>query len=310
MKILVIPSIRKECLENFLIAWRDKGDWDKIIVIEDNPEKTFALRDIDHYCWQDIEKYKNHFIFSRRDSAIRCFGFYLAYKEGAEYSLTLDDDCYPIDYPIFQKHIDIINGYTKWTNSCGIRSRGIPYNNLGKLDSVIANMGLWTNNADFDAIGMFTNENNYFQPPKGNKLIPNGQYFPLCGMHFCFKTKYTPLFYFPLMGEGYPYRRFDDIWSGIVAKKVIDHLKLHISVGKPFVEHKKTSNKFTNLIKEAPGIEANEYFWELIDNIKLSSSNMLDCLLEISDNLQTNKDCYFNKLGVALESWTTLFKSH
>jgi len=39
------------------------------------------------------------------------------------------------------------------------------------------------------------------------------------------------------MGEGQPYRRFDDIWFGVIAKRICDHLGWSIAVGDPHVHH-------------------------------------------------------------------------
>src|ERR1700733_6410801 len=125
-KILVVPSIREECFNNFIKAWDELGDWDEVILVEDNPERTFDLnnlyRDIRHYSWEQIKECtkENSWIFSKRDSAIRSFGFWVAYSRGADYILTLDDDCYPCEddsEPIFESHIIIMNSFEKWKSS-------------------------------------------------------------------------------------------------------------------------------------------------------------------------------------------------
>jgi reversibly glycosylated polypeptide / UDP-arabinopyranose mutase len=323
-KILVVPSIREECFKNFIKAWDELGDWDEVILVEDNPEQTFDLRSdrkfydigFNHYSWKEIKECtgENSWIFSKRDSAIRSFGFYVAYNNGADYILTLDDDCYPHDSePIFQRHIDVMNSYNKWTTSCGRqRTRGLPYKNLGRLASVVANMGLWTNIPDFDAVQSLSipsEMNGQFHPNINgqNKLIPQGQYFPLCGMSFCFKREVAPLAYFPLMGQDQPYSRFDDIWFGIIFKKIIDHLGWNVSVGEPFVNHQKASNVFTNLKKEAPGIEANEHYWSIIDNKVLTKDNPKECMIELGSKLEGDYDIYIDKLGKAMQIWANMF---
>src|ERR1700733_12005465 len=286
-KVLVIPSIREDCFNRFMKAWKTisdvftwKGDWDEVILVEDNPTRTFESINCLHYAWDDIKKIakESSWIFSKRDSAIRSFGFLMAYRNGADYILTLDDDCYPYhDDPIFESHIKVMESFEKWT--CSLprkRTRGLPYHNNGRLDTVVANMGLWTGYPDFDAVQSLscpiTASNGQFYPDLaliGNRVIPSNQYFPLCGMNFCFKREVAPLAYFPLMGQDQPYSRFNDIWFGIIFKKIIDHLGRNVSVGEPFVDHKKASNVFTNLKKEAPGIEKNETFWQDIDAVRL-----------------------------------------
>jgi reversibly glycosylated polypeptide / UDP-arabinopyranose mutase len=328
-KILVVPSIREDSFNDFMKAWNplnsykdeQKGDWDEVILIEDNPERTFKTNyDIIHYSWKEIQENcgNNAWIFSKRDSAIRCYGFYMAYHSGADYILTLDDDCYPYhDEPIFNRHIEIMNSYERWTTSCGnMRTRGLPYKNKGKLESVVSNMGLWSGIPDLDAIGtLYNSDLDYFgefKPPEyGNKLIPNGQYYPHCAMNFCFKREVAPLAYFPLMGQDQPYSRFDDIWFGIIFKKICDHLGLSVSVGEPFVEHKRASNVFTNLKKEAPGIEANETLWMCIDSCSLTKTTPKECMIQMGAQLENEQEIlsngYVSRLGKAMQIWASLF---
>jgi reversibly glycosylated polypeptide / UDP-arabinopyranose mutase len=310
-KFLVIPSIRERCIKDFFHAWRKIGDWDQVVVVEDQPERTFDLGIEQHYSWKEISECLGDkaWIFSKRDSAIRCFGYLAAYQNGADYILTLDDDCYPKgDSPVFRKHIQAMQSFSRWTTSVpNLRTRGIPYRNKGYLGTVVANMGFWSRVPDLDAIQALSSPIRDFMPPSGNHLIPNGQYFPMCGMNLCFVREAAPLMYFPLMGDGQPYRRFDDIWAGVIAKKVIDYLRWHISVGDPSIEHIRASNDFENLIKEAPGVKANEEFWEYIDQIKLNGQTPSECMKEIGEVLCKNKDEYISRLGKAILTWVSLF---
>ena len=308
MNVLVVPTIR-ESIYKFLQAWRSPI-WDEIVIIEDNPNKTFDLHDVHHFSWKEIEEDLGNdaWIISRRDSAIRSYGFLKAYQLGAENIFTLDDDCYPtMSVESFvSKHIDNITNTPRWTETAGCRTRGIPYDNLGTLPNVVISVGLWTGVPDYDSIQMFSDNTTDFKPPSGNRIMPYGQYFPLCGMNFAHQSRATPLCYFPLMGEGYMYRRFDDIWFGIIAKKICDHLGWSISVGEPHIHHTKESNKFSNLEREASGIRANEDFWMTIDNIKLTETCPADCMAEIGESIQSNRG-YKHRLGQALCIWAKLF---
>jgi len=317
-KILVVPTIREAHLNRFLDSWHSLGDWNKVVIVEDNPKKTFNIigkdKNLHHFCWEDIDKYLGDaaWIISKRDSAIRSFGFLIAYWMEATHVLTLDDDCYPDPewrVPIFRTHIEKMESHKRWVESVpGMRTRGLPYENLGKLENVVANMGLWSKVADYDAIqtiGSKINEN--FDPPSGNRIIPKGQYFPLCGMNFCFKRQATPLTYFPLMSENSPYRRFDDIWFGIIFKKIIDHLGWYVSVGDPPIEHQRASDPFVNLVKEAPGIQVNEKFWRTIDLCDLTETNTTGCMIQLGTYLQGKTDQYTQALGKALQVWSKQF---
>jgi reversibly glycosylated polypeptide/UDP-arabinopyranose mutase len=306
MNVLVVPTIRSENIKQIIKDCEDQ--FDEIIVMEDGPQKTFEI-DVHHYSWAEIKEdlKEDSWIISKRDSAIRCYGFLMAYRMGAKYIVTLDDDCAP-DANFCQDHIYRLENTPKWTESIpGMRVRGLPYRNKGLLEGVVLNMGLWTNVPDLNALQALQSPIEGFNPPEGDRIIPQGQYFPLCGMNFAFKREITPLCYFPLMGEGQPYGRFDDIWFGVILKKICDHLGYKISVGRPFVEHKRASDAFKSLIKEAPGIEFNETFWQLIDGIKLTTTNPKSCMRELAENLKFEENGYLSSLGKAIVIWLNLF---
>jgi hypothetical protein len=108
------------------------------------------------------------------------------------------------------------------------------------------------------------------------------------------------------MGEDQMFSRFDDIWCGVILLKVCHHLNLLVAVGEPFVNHSRASNCFVNLIKEAAGIQRNETFWKVIDDIPMVGSTPSECMLEIADGLQKTMDEYYVKLGKAISIWVKL----
>ncbi len=307
---LVVPTIREDCINKFLESWDEElSQFERIIIIEDNPKKTFKLKSVEHYCWEDIDEKlgENSWIISRRDSAIRSFGFMLA--KDSDYVYTLDDDCLRIpDENFIEQHKENLNFTNKWCELIpGMRTRGLPYKRLGILENVMFSIGLWTKVPDLDAISQLSNPIDNFYPNVLTRVMPEGQYFPLTGMNFCFRKEAAVLSYFPLMGDGYPYRRFDDIWFGIICKKICDHLKFRITCGHPYVCHFKASDPFVNLIKEAPGIQMNETFWMEIDNIKLMGDNPSSCMEEIGNALTLNANPYLSKLGKAIVIWRGYF---
>ena len=314
MDVLVVPTIRQKSINEFFDLWKCKGSWDEIIIIEDNPKKSFDIKCGLHYSWKEIAKElgDDKWIISKRDSAIRSFGFLIAYKLGASIIYTLDDDCHPLEAS-HDPSLDYINKHKKsfinkkWTELVpDCRSRGIPYKNLGSLP-VYLNVGLWDGIPDLDAIQMLSNATIDFTCRPDYRIIPSGQYFPMCGMNMSFKREVTPMMYFPLMGKESPYGRFDDIWCGVIFKKIVDHLKWNVSCGDPMVLHKKASNPFSNLVKEAPGIARNESFWETIDKITLTSYDPSSCMIEVGEKLQAEPDTYIQQYGKAIKTWIGLF---
>lgn len=324
-RVLVIPSIREDCLVEFMRRWQGRGGWDTVVLVEDNPEKSFRVPGIDyHYSWKEIEATLGaaHWIISRRDSAIRAFGFYVAWWLGADYVLTLDDDCYPSDesctaLPLFQAHLRSMLNHSVWTKSLpGRRTRGLPYRNLGVLDNVRMNVGLWTGAGDPDAIEALTRvgagETDTFpDPPPGSWIVPVGQLIPVCSMNICVSREAIPLCYYPPMGKGQRYARFDDIWMGIIAKYACDSLRWGIAVGEPWVRHSRASDPFVNLTKEAPGIALNETLWEEIMAFHYYAIDPLVWMAELGKTLEAAKAGhdidYTRALGRALQVWAKLF---
>ena len=314
---LVIPSNRMNNLRLFFEAWKGKGGWDKVVIVEDAPQKSKVdwLGDALHYSHTEIAETLGNdtWIISKRDSAIRCFGFLLAWWGGAERVLTLDDDVRPRvnTDDLVAEHVEAMQ-HPRWvSNVFGMRTRGIPYKNIGSLPDVVANMGLWTGHPDLDAVQQLSVTGTpSYALPSCNWIIPHGQFAPICGMHLMLERQVLPLAYFPLMGDGQPFARFDDIWMGVILKHCCDALGWHVSVGKPFVRHDKASDPFVNLRKEAPGIGANETFWERIADITLDPrDDALTHMDTIGQIITEWNGDYWVRLGEAMQRWVAVFRN-
>lgn len=318
---LVIPTNRPAKLQAFVKAWRRAGDWDLMIVVHDGPE---PIRLIDppwpteQVCWWDIDQVlgEQSWIISRQDSAIRCYGFWLTWARGADFVVTLDDDVRPKagQSKLCWKHQFVMSHHPRWVRSVSdVQPRGIPYENVGTLADVVVNVGLWTGVPDIDAMQTLVNGAcKGFVPDSGSRIIARGQYVPVCGMNLAVRRDVLPLCYFPPMGtnpkgEPWPYRRFDDIWAGVVLKRCLDHLGLSLSVGEPWVHHERASDPFVNLTKEATGIMANERYWEIIDEVRLTAATPIGCAREMGQGLAAHDDPYLHSWGAALGHWADLF---
>lgn len=320
---LVVPSNRVERLGEFFEAWEvwEPGRWQRVFLIEDSPQRTFrpVPEQTRWYCWSDIEADlgEDHWIFSRRDSAIRSYGFYRAWLEGSfdDVIITLDDDCRPVgSVREFQRrHADNLRRPPRWVSSVDKRVRGLPYETRlqgGELD-VWFSMGLWSGVADQDAVQQLGDDwGTDYTPPAGTWLLHPQQLSPICGMNLAFARHAAPLAYFPKMGLDSPYSRFDDIWFGVVAQVVCRQLGKALSVGEPWVHHTKASNPYRNLEREAPGLTVNEEFWRWVD-VPLQGrtlSEVLDSLLSqlAARDLLADPD-YGRQFVRAWRRWLQLF---
>lgn len=297
---LVVPSIRQESLNRFITEWCETDLLKRVdlVLIEDNEVKTFDISRVrsgpegtganhQHFAWEDIDKHDWSWIIPRMSDTVRSFGYWWAWKQGYQFLMTLDDDCYPSEG---YEELDLMHKSmlrrTRWFNTLNnVRPRGVPYRNLGERD-VYINHGIWEGALDYDAPQQLVNP-----IPEAythdNRLVPHGAYFPFCGMNAMWRREAIPLSYHLLMGQrwvtqleadqggnlGYleklPFDRFGDIWCGIIQKKICDHLGWVVSTGTPYIHHDRASDPFKNLRKEANGIEVNEWLWERIDLIPL-----------------------------------------
>ena len=316
---LVIPTVREKSILRFFNNWKISNEV-VVFVIEDNPTKTFNLDVVGrpdhliHVSWKEIDEdlKDKSWIIPRRTDCIRSYGFYLAYKQKFDCILTLDDDCYRADsdesFDVFlNRHYDNLNWQpTKWVSTIKeLKPRGMPFKNRGER-KVVLNMGFWNNVPDLDApthlAWKWDSYNaNIFKP------VPPNYFFPMSGMNLIFRREITPMMYFMLMGQGYKYDRFGDIWCGIIAKKICDHLGYAVTAGSPSVNHDKASSVWNNLRKETEALYENEYFWESIDKIELKGKNAVDCYLEIAESFK-GEDKYFNKLSEAMKVWVDILK--
>lgn len=319
---LVVPTIRSL---DFLSAWDGLLDECHLIVIEDNPIKQIhvpkeGFKKAYHCSWEDIKKDlgKDEWIFSRRNAGIRCYGFWKAYQLGADIIITLDDDCYPVDKDFVARHKTNLSlrAPEKWSTTFPhpdfLYTRGFPYEARNKFPVVISH-GLWSNKMDLDARTQIHYPDVNTPPyPSIISFIPRGQLFPMSSMNLAFKREVVPLMFFPLMGSdpngnSWGYDRFDDIWAGIFAKKICDHLGFGVVSGSPFVEHKKASDVQKNLEKEKAGLAVNETLWKEVDKVILTRDTPALCYEELIQKTQFPGGRYFNKLREAMMIWAGLF---
>ena len=313
---LVVPTIRPEKIEDFLAAWQEEP-FDAIYIIEDHTRSSQSdsvkpstpnSSKLRWYSHKEIVELEGAYgidyrIISRRDSAIRCFGFYRAWVDGHDLIVTLDDDVRPTGavaghpYLVEQHYNALHHNHSKWASTITNRQlRGMPYENLGSLEAYI-NMGMWCGDGDLDAPhrlvkGKIDRWSEFDVTPCGsdNVLAYPHQYIPICGMNLAFRAHIIPVMYFPPMGVDRTYRRFDDIWWGLLAQRIFREIGMPISYGRPVVEHKQGSNALKCLVAEAPGIEANETMWTIIESLKFRCTDIWSCAEEAGEQLAAFKD--------------------
>jgi reversibly glycosylated polypeptide/UDP-arabinopyranose mutase len=251
MKIaVIIPTVRD--IKPFLRAWGGLFTKHKVkvYIVKDGNKPTVNKLSVKKV----MGKYSD-LIYNYNDG-VRNLGFALAYKEGADIFITLDDDTLPVGDPI-QDHLDALNkSYpVSWINVSNDYMRGFPYGIRNEAECVLSH-GVWEGVPDLDASTQLVQG---IRPQVFPKIpIPKNILFPMCIMNVAVKRKLVPYFYQAPMFGGL--NRFADIWCGVEAKKKIDELGWCAVTGFATVLHLRASDPFVNLVKEAKGIGFNEKY--------------------------------------------------
>jgi len=249
-------------------------------------------------------------VIPERCHAETSFGFLMAYAEQPDLVIELDDDVFVIDGQDFvdlhHENIEGNFGITveskgSWYNSmenlelstdAEVFPRGYPYvpdarnaeyKWLDKGGKCVLNMGLWAGNPDLDALtflyhGGFAGECHIrgVRCKRKKVIVAKGTYFPVCSMNTAFVPKIIPAFYQLYMNH-MGVNRFDDIWSGILLKKIADHMGDKMCLGEPTVYHYRgPRDPFKQLMMEWDGIVINEILWRIVDSLPLDGETYWD----------------------------------
>lgn len=322
---LVVPTIRDLV---FFTEWGDAFQECHVLIVEDRDKKTVTLphtkfKSITHLCWGDIvaDFGKDEWIFSRHNAGIRSYGFLKAYQAGADVIITLDDDCFPVGDPAMfvSSHVSnlMLKAPEKWCATYPdpkwMFTRGFPYEVREKYPVMVSH-GIWSGALDLDGktesqLPGLLSENSY---PPLRQFIPYGYYYPMCSMNLAFTREATPLMFFPMMGENHKGKlwgidRYDDIWAGVISKKIMDHLGWSVVSGSPYIDHRKKSNISHNKLIETMGMEINERFWKWVEEVRLTENSVEECFLEVASQLPDYHNQYGTNLREAMRIWIRNF---
>jgi hypothetical protein len=251
---VVIPTIREKNYYEFLEHWKKlfKKHSVKLITVKDGDNPTVNEKTVSDVMGEHSDTIYNF------NSGIRNLGFaYVAkYLPEVKTIITLDDDTEPFGDTI-QDHLNILDQRvsTSWISTASEYTRGFPYCIRGEAEVVLSH-GVWEGIKDWDAPTQLVCGNKDVEFYRG--IIPKGIFYPMCIMNVAFKRKMLPFIYQAPMFDDL--NRFEDIWAGIESKKEIDKRNWAVVTGYSKVWHNRASNVFSNLKKEARGLEMNENY--------------------------------------------------
>lgn len=278
-------------------------------------------------------------LIPKRSHAETSFGLlYLWFNKEFEYAFFIDDDTEPENsFDYFGGHVKNLNfsgqitevsADKRWVNVLyqshhrhGLYPRGFPYSKTGEVTKtrkvviergdVYISQGLWTNIPDLDAIRILMDGNLNGQSKtrlkvddfKENFVVAYDNFTTVCSMNLAIRREIVPFFYqFPMDDNPYKIGRFDDIWSGVVAKRVLDKMGKYILTGFPLCRHNKSPRStFRDISLEAPGYESNEHFADDVSSAPQSKKNLV---MSIADQLSNKGSTNFIRYcGKNLKEW-------
>lgn len=309
---VVVPTNRPEKFDEWMHAWMP--------LLEDRSAYEVTLYPIHDNAdtWKEIQAdlKENSWIIPVRTDCIRSYGFLKAWRDGNDITMTFDDDTRPEDTDVIFNHIEELQKMVEpdgWVRTLKYENAP-PTRGLPLVRKVGLNHGLWLGVPDVSAQTQLTGEyDDPYEDPVNEQIIPEGYYYPMCGMNIAFNTRLTRFMYQTLQGWDIrdPYgtewglHRCGDILSGILSKTVFDRLTVAVHSGRPYVHHDRASDPNVNLPLEAntlavPGILA---------NIVRGSAGYMEAAGRLYNlHIAGVRKDYFRHLAGAMRIWYDLTK--
>jgi len=307
----------------------NKSGMEKMLNEEGVDGKAFNETDRKQWLQQlGLERFTD--LIPRRSHAETSFGLlYMWANPQFTYGWLVDDDTCPLmEHDFFGVHlgnllsrgpVNRVSSDKKWVNVLfqsfsrhSLYPRGYPYgcmgerltHEIGSVGDIVLSQGLWTNVPDLDAIRILsqgslqgipttrTSESDFGDP----FVVESGSYLTISSMNLAFRREVVPAFYqFPMDDNPWGIGRFDDIWSGVLLKRIADALGKSVMTGPPFCNHDKASrNVFKDLRAEVPALELNEHLWEIVDEVPCQGGTYGKNYLEIAAAFRNVEKSIFN----------------
>lgn len=319
-----IATIRPDSFIEWADAWRDEFKEHNVqvfaMVDAEKVGRRFSKAPItgQFFCHEMVkDQLKDKaWIIPSKTSACKSFAIYKAWQAGCDPIMVLDDDCLPdkdSDWTWLRNHshnlqLDVRNDL--WPTIRGLFARGTPHNGL---KPVVLSHGTWVENIDIDAVTSLMYPKHEDLTKSNDNHVPMGCLFPMSGMNLAFRREIAPLMYFGLQGPDWGVDRFDDIWCGFLAKKVLDYCGYAVWSGTPYVRHIKASDPFVNIVKEAPGYKMNVelYQWAMMHTT--TGEGLKETFETLAHSLETwgrlyGNNGYWKEYAKAIQTWLTLFE--
>ncbi|XP_077229265.1 alpha-1,4-glucan-protein synthase family protein [Tasmannia lanceolata] len=335
---IVIAAIRPD-LTTFMEEWRIIFSRFHLIIIKDpDLEKDLQIPpgfNHDVYTKLDIER-----VVGPAASASLSFSGYLCRYFGClvsrkKYIVSVDDDCVPAKddkghlVDVVAQHITNLRVpatpfffntlYDPYRPGADF-VRGYPFSLRNGVECALS-CGLWLNVADYDAPTQIVKpQNRNSRYVDAVLTVPVGVMMPLSGINVGFKREVVGPVMFPgfrLSGEGKKRcETLEDIWSGMCAKVVCDHLGLGVKSGLPYVWRGigEENDAMESLKREWEGVKLMEEVVPFFQSVRLPRTAVTaeQCVLEMAGMVKQRLgplDPVFERAANAMVEWVKLWKA-
>ena len=167
------------------------------------------------------------------------------------------------------------------------------------------NAGLWLGDPDVDAITRLVKPIDAltFKETLGQQFALNiGTWCPINTQNTAYRRELIPAaFVSPFVG------RYDDIWSGYLLRKIMDHLKDYVTYGRPLLKQDRNQhNLWKDLELEMNGYLFSDHLFDCLNRIELTKENYASCYYELAEKLNAgfseNRDV-FTRLTEGMKIW-------
>lgn len=276
----------------------------------------------------------------------RNIGLLMAYENGADVIITIDDDNFVMNQDFVGLHSVVgtrpqMPAYAStsgWFNVCSVLEvdgnlefyhRGYPVEmrwiemshstTIASSDRLIAgNAGFWLDNPDIDAVTRMVRQpvvRGLKQPWTGNFCLHNGTWSPFNSQNTALMRSAIPAYFLsPYVG------RYDDIWASYILTRIAEHLNHCIAFGYPLVRQERNPHDlWKDLDVERNGMIMTGEFCAALRALNLKGMTYAECFGEVAAGLrqawkeganwtESQKD-WRAKLLEGMEVWRNVFAS-
>lgn len=318
-----IPKLLSQYAEN--ARYYDHKDVDFVVIGDrKSPAETaeFCQTLTQYYpcCYLDIpaqQKYLDRFpelwTHLRFDSIQRRnIGMLLAYENGADVVITIDDDNFVLNQDFVGLHsvvgtereLPTYGSTSGFFDVCsflevddGVRfyHRGYPQkqrwttsgflSNYRDRRQVAVNAGFWLDNPDIDALTRMERQpvvRGYKAHWPGNIALQPGTWSPFNSQNTALMRSLLPAYFLsPYIG------RYDDIWASYIIARITQHIGDVISFGDPLVRQERNPHDmWRDLDVERNGMILTDDFCEALRAVPLSGTTYHECFGELAEKLE------------------------